>query len=158
MSETRPRAAGFVADHVAACDSCAAGDDVERIERCAQAVESLLEAAPAGPTSAGLRALSAAVRSAALPLLEMQARRLYWRRLAAGLAVTIVPLPLVYACALWALGVVHPILSRLTSEVIATWAVASYASLIVLGIALGCASVPLLVDRTIPGVARRLTA
>ena len=150
MSVSTNDRGGIVAAHVATCEECGAGGDAERIERNAQRVESLLASMPAPLPPAHVQAMSAAVLGAAAPLLAAHARRVYGRRLVAALAVAIAPLPLVYACGAWALGALYALLAALTSESIAAVAVSSYASLLVLAIAAGCASIPLLVERSVP--------
>jgi len=152
MSGDEVRSRRVISEHVASCDLCATGDGVDGIERRAEVITSLLDAMPAGPSPSLVSALSAAVRAAAAPLLQVEIRRLYWRRLAAGLAVAVAPLPLVYAVGAWVLGGVYDVLSALTTESMAAWAVGSYAALLALVVALVCASIPLLVERTIPAV------
>ena len=152
MSDDEARSQRFLAEHVASCDRCAAGDGVDSIERRAESIASLLDVMPAGPSPSLVGAFSAAVLAAAAPLLQIEVRRLYWRRLAAGLGVAVAPLPLVYAVGAWVLGGVYDVLSALTTESMAAWAVGSYAALFALVVALVCASIPLLVERTIPGI------
>lgn len=152
MRSDEARSRGIVAEHVASCDLCTAGDGVDNIERRADSIASLLDAMPAGPSPSLVSALAAAVLIAAGPMLQGEVRRLYWRRLAAGLAVAVAPLPLVYAVGAWVLGMVYDVLSALTTESMAAWAVGSYAALLALVVALVCASIPLLVERTIPAL------
>jgi anti-sigma factor RsiW len=127
-----------VAAHLAACPRCAAeAPDVQR-------VIGLLDAIPAPAASPGL---DLHVVHAAAPLLAANAHRLpraAWRRLAAAIAVAVLPLPFILFVGWEALSTAHRLLSTILPERVGFYLVATHAALLALLLAITYGAVPLL--------------
>ena len=112
--------------------------------------ELLAHAARASVAEEGIGSRLRIVESAAFDL-ERNTRRSYLLRVVRALAALLVPVPVVMAAAVYALPIVHSILSGLLTEAAATVLLGSYTAMAVLLIASACAAVPVLVERADPG-------
>jgi hypothetical protein len=127
-----------VAAHLDACPRCAV--EAPRVRR----VTGLLDTIPAPSPSP---ALATHVLDAAAPLLSANAHRLpaaAWRRLAAAIAVAILPLPLILFVGWEALSTVNRLLSTVLPAGVSFYLVATHAVLLGLLVAVTYGAVPLL--------------
>ena len=127
-----------VTAHLDACPRCAL--ETSHV-RC---VMGLLDAMPAPPSSP---ALGAGVLDAAAPLLAVNAHRLpaaAWRRLAAAIAVAIIPLPLILFIGWEALSAANRLLATVLPAGVSFYLTATHAALLALLLALTYGAVPLL--------------
>jgi len=137
-------------EHRPDCPECADDAFLERDEARLERLLSSSVVPDAEPARASVAALSAAVLDLAAPVLARRAIELYRKRVAAALLVVLAPVPLVYAFGSYALTGVYAALSTVVPGNFAAYAVGSYAAALVLLIALTCAAIPLLVERSLP--------
>ena len=91
--------------------------------------------------------LSALVLARAHVELLTRARATFWRRLVVVLAVALIPLPLVVAADLWALGWLYALASAWLPAVVATYLVISYGATVMVLLGSVYAAIPLLLAR-----------
>jgi hypothetical protein len=97
-------------------------------------------------------ALAASTRKALAGEMQKLALRAWSRRVLGGMAITIAPVPLVAALAVWALPQIQAWLAGFLPESLAAVLVASYGLAVALSVATACASVPLLAERMGPSL------
>lgn len=125
--------------HAAECAECGAqGEAIATIDR-------LLLAAPAPMLDAAQ--LSQRVLMMAGPELA-RLRGADWRRLAAGVLGSLIPLPLVLALNALFVALLHTILTLVGLPTIATYVVVSYAAGLVFVLGATYAAIPVLVERS----------
>jgi|SRR4051812_19931459 hypothetical protein len=76
--------------------------------------------------------------------LEARARAVFWQRLIVVLIVALIPLPLVVAADLWALGWVYALASAWLPAIVATYLVISYGATVIVLLGSVYAAIPLL--------------
>jgi hypothetical protein len=140
MNETSyPERHGALRDHAAECAECGAqGEAVAAIDR-------LLRAAP--PPVLDAAQLSQRVLMMAGPELA-RLRGADWRRLAAGVLGSLIPLPLVLALNALFVALLHTILTLVGLPTIATYVVVSYVAGLVFVLGATYAAIPVLVERS----------
>jgi hypothetical protein len=91
--------------------------------------------------------LSALVLARAHAELAARAGAVFWRRLAVVLAVALIPLPVIVAADLWALGWLYALASAWLPAVVATYLVVSYGATVMVLLGSVYAAIPLLLAR-----------
>jgi anti-sigma factor RsiW len=132
------RTAAEIDAHLAACPRCVA--DAPHVRR----VTALLDTIPAPIATPEL---GTHVLRTAAPLLVTNAHRLptgAWRRFAAAIAVSVLPLPLILFVGWEALSTVNRLLSAVLPERLGFYLVATHAALLALLLAITYGAVPLL--------------
>ena len=135
-----PRGAALAAP-ASDCDACR--EQALPLERIAAVLDR-----DAHPVDTAL--LSRAVLIHMRPMLQRATRRMFWRRLALGLALSLLPLPFVLAYDALLLQVVFAVARTILPESIALVLVFNYAALLALLLAVTYAAIPLLIARRSP--------
>jgi len=138
MSNDRPSVPALLRAHAEQCDDCATQplplDGLARVLGTEQPI--------AAPPALSLRVLAAA-----RPLLAVNAANAYRRRLIAGVALSIAPLPLLVFFNLYLLRAAYELLIEWLPVAFVAWVVIGYAAALLLICALVYASLPLLIAR-----------
>jgi len=94
--------------------------------------------------------LSALAVARLRPELEAHARAIFWQRLVVAVIVALIPLPLIIAADLWALGWLYALASAWLPAVVATYLVISYGATVLVLLGSVYAAIPLLLARALP--------
>lgn len=120
------------------------GEECAECRAHAAAVAAVLERSAVPVDAAQLSALAVA---RVQPQLVAHARVTFWRRLAVVLVVALIPLPLIVAADLWALGWLYAVASAWLPALIATYLVVSYGATVMVLLGSVYAAIPLLLAR-----------
>jgi hypothetical protein len=127
--------------HAADCDDC---------RRAPLPVEHLGDVLAANAVGVDPTRLSQLALARVRSELELCARRAFWRRVAAGILLSLVPLPAVLVYDAYVLRVAYDLVCVLLPPGLAAYLVLSYAASLALLFALTYAAIPLLVERSGP--------
>jgi hypothetical protein len=127
--------------HAADCDAC---------QRAPLPVERLADVLAAGAVGVDPTRLSQLALARVRAELEWCARRAFWRRVAVGMLLSLVPLPAVLAYDAYVLRLAYDLVCVLLPAGLAAYLVLSYAASLALLFALTYAAIPLLVERSGP--------
>lgn len=135
-----PEGHGAFDEHLSECEECRAQRaSIEVIDRV------LVGATPPAIDSA---VLSRRVLAAVRPELTRRARFVDWRRLAAAVVGSLIPLPLVLASNALFLALVHTLLTAVGLPTVASYVVMSYSAGLVFVLGATYAAIPVLVERS----------
>lgn len=125
--------------HAAECEDCGAAP--------LDALAATLRGAASPVDAARLSSLTLARLA---PVLQEQARKVFWRRVAVALAAALLPLPLVVAADIWLLGWLYSLIAAWLPEGVALYVVATCAAWLLIMIGSAYAAIPLLLARILP--------
>lgn len=128
-----------LSEHAGECAECAAAD--------LAALRGRLEA---GAPAVDVARLSRLAMARVAPELQARTRAVFWRRLARTLAAALVPLPVIAAVDVFALGWLYDLASTWLPNAVAGYLVVSYAASLLLLIGAAYAAIPLLLARYAP--------
>jgi hypothetical protein len=129
--------AARLADHAAGCDECRAAPlPMERLAGLLERVSVDLD-----PVSLSQQALTRLG-----PELQRRAAAITWRRVVIGVALSLLPLPVVLAYDAYCLQLAYNVLSALLPAGLAAYFILSYAAFLVLLFAATYAAIPILIS------------